>query len=152
MNIKAIAGVALVAFSVTASTHAAQAYSNHAGSAEPMAELTNLLDAYSDAGCGDTASMTGACAEISAQIDAVAAAAEHQLTKRDWVAPKADRMMDRVMKLSQLRDSQESRLLQEMTDDSPSLSKIAGIEKRINEYDQKIHRLKNQVSRLLKLL
>ena len=152
MNIKAIAGVALIAFSVTASTHAAQAYSNHAGSAEPMGELMNLLDAYGDAGCGDAGGMSDACAEISAQIDAVAADADHQLTKRDWVAPKADRMMGRVIKLTQLRDGQERRLLEEMTDGSPSMSKIAAIEKRISEYDKKIRRLKNQVSRLLELL
>ena len=152
MNIKALAGVALIAFSVTASTHAAQAYSNNAGSAAPMAELMKLIDACGEAGCGDAASMTSACADISAEIDAVAAAAAHQLTKRDWVAPKAGRIMDRVIKLSQQRDGQESRLLEEMTDDSPSMSKIAGIEKRITEYDQKIRRLKNQVSRLLKQL
>ncbi len=152
MKIKALAGVALVAFSVTASTHAAQAYSNPGGSAKPMAELMNLLDAYGDADCGIAGGMSDTCAEISAQIDAVAADAEHQLTKRDWVAPKAGRMMGRVLKLTELRDGQENRLLQEITGDRPSMSKVAGFEKRISEYDQKIRRLKNQVSRLLELL
>ena len=53
MKIKALAGVALVAFSVTASTHAAQAYSNPSQSAGPMAALTRTFDAYRSNECGD---------------------------------------------------------------------------------------------------
>ena len=83
MKIKALAGVALVAFSVTASTHAAQAYSNPSQSSGPMAALAAHVQAYQNNECGIASKITDTRVALTEAIEASASDAEAALTKLD---------------------------------------------------------------------